>query len=131
MIRGGNRSDKQLIMYKIPEDFNVSSIETEKVFQIAFGINFITLFFNSGFIQFSGSFSIIHEKQEVEYDEVYPVQNDYKLLNLLEKEVKKVSLNEDRDVLTLEFEGDIILKLIGTKEFESFTININKREVIV
>ena len=119
-------------MYKIPDYFKISCIKNNVISQIAFGINFITLFFNKGFIQFSGSFSVQFNNQRFDYDEVYPVQNDYGLLKLLlEKEIVNVLTNERRNSLVLEFDGKIILELNGNEEYESFRLNLDGFEIIV
>ncbi|MBP6184082.1 MAG: hypothetical protein KA479_04025 [Saprospiraceae bacterium] len=118
-------------MYKIPEDFNLNSIQNEEISQIAFGLNFITLFLSNGFIQFSGSFSFFYSSRKHIYDEVFPVQNDYGLLKLLEKKIVKATINNERDALTLDFEEGIILELIGSKEYESFTINLAGKKILV
>lgn len=118
-------------MYKIPEGFNKDSIKNNTISQIAFGLNFITLFFSNGFIQFSGGFSILFDNQKKEYEEVYPVKKDYDILMLLEKKIIDVKINNERNVLTLEFEGAIILELIGSKEYESYILNICGKEIVV
>ena len=118
-------------MYRIPDDFNLINIKNEVIIQIAFGLNFITLFFSKGFIQFSGSFSFYDKGQKYDYEEVYPVQDDYNLLKLLEKKITQVITNEDRNVLILEFEDKIILKLIGSESYESYTLNIDGKEIII
>lgn len=118
-------------MYKIPDDFNPISIKNEAITQIAFGINFITLFHSNGFMQFSGRFSFQHNSQKYEYEEVYPVQNDYGLLVLLEKKIVQVKINNERNALTLEFEGGIIIELIGSNDYESYTLKIDDREILV
>jgi hypothetical protein len=118
-------------MYKIPTDFNLRKIENERISQIAFSLNSVSLFFNDGFIQFSGSFSLFYQNQESNYYEVYPVRTDYRLLNLLEKKIEKISVDDERTILIIKFEDEIILKLIGMKEYESYKININQKEIIV
>jgi len=118
-------------MYKIPEDFNINSIKNEAISQIAFGLNIITLFFNNGLIQFSGSFSFHYDSLIQVYEEVYPVQGDFGLLHLLEKRIVQVRVSNERNVLTLEFETGAILELISGKEYESFKLNIDGEEIIV
>jgi hypothetical protein len=118
-------------MYTIPYDFDTKELQNEIVYQISFGLNYISLFIAKGFIQFSGSFSFGIKSQIFEYDEIYPVQNDYGLLVLLEKKIKNVSINIDRTDLTLEFEEGYILNLIGSEEYESYIIQINDKELII
>jgi hypothetical protein len=116
-------------MYRIPE--NIDAIKNEIINQIAFGVNVITLFFSKGFIQFSGCFVFLYDGQKFEQDEVYPVQHDHGLLQLLEKRITSIIVNNERNILTLEFEGRFVLKLIGSENYESYVLNINGEEVIV
>jgi hypothetical protein len=118
-------------MYRIPESFNLSDIKDETISQIAFGLNFVTVFFNRGFIQFSGSFVLHVDGKRFDYVEVYPVKNDFGLLKLLEKKIVKVFTNDERNDLTIEFDTGIILQLKSVGQYESYTLNIDGQEVIV
>lgn len=75
-------------MYKIPESFDISVLKSEIVSQIVFGLNFVALFFNKGYIQISGSFSFGYFGKQFNYDEVYPVKDDFGLLQILEKKLQ-------------------------------------------
>lgn len=116
-------------MYIIPE--NINALKNAVVYQIAFGINLITLSFDKGFLQFSGKFAIQYDSTSVEYEEVYPVHSDYGLWRILEKKIVNVTLNEIRDALELEFEGGFILKLFSHPQYESFTLNIDGNCTII
>lgn len=119
-------------MYKIPENFNIKSLNNIVISQIAFGLNSVTLLHTKGFIQFSGGFSIRFDDQSIHHNEVYPVQDDFGLLKLLlEKEITDVQTNEERNSLVLEIEKRITLVLFGNEQFESFTLNYDGREIIV
>lgn len=118
-------------MYKIPENYNIHTLIGETIFQIAFGLNFITLFFNDGYIQFEGAFATTFDNKTREYDEVYPVKNDFGLLKLLEYKIAQVNVNSDRDVLVLLFENGSSLKLIGNKNYESYVISLASNEIRV
>lgn len=88
-------------------------------------------FFSKGFIQFSGGFTFSHSGQLFCFDEVYPVKNDLGLLRILERKIFNADINNRRDELTITFEDDSQLCLIGNEMYESFTLNINNIEVIV
>ncbi len=118
-------------MYKIPEEFKISEIINEEINQIGFGLNYVTLFYNKGFIQFSGSFSFQHSGRKDDFNEVYPVKDDFGLLKLLGKKITQIKTNDGRNILILWIDHNIILKLIGSKEYESYIINIHGKEVIV
>lgn len=118
-------------MYKIPIEFNIDKLKGEVITQIAFGLNFITLFFNQGIIQFSGTFTIHFRHRKIYYQEVYPVINDFGLLKLIEKSIVGVEVNDYRNILTLIFEDEIKLQLTGNDNYESFRVKINDKEIIV
>lgn len=118
-------------MYKVPKNVDFSILKDEVINQIAFGLNFITFFFNKGFIQVTGGFSFSCFGEQKSYDEVFPVENDFGLLQILEKKIINVSLNNGRDKLTIEFDQEMSLCLIGNDMYESFTIKIDGNEVIV
>ncbi|MEO8820891.1 MAG: hypothetical protein ABI374_08630 [Ginsengibacter sp.] len=118
-------------MYKIPENSDLSTIKNQVISQIAFTLNFITIFFDKGFIQFSGGFSFNFSDQSNIYDEVYPVKNDLGLLRILEKKITNIDINNNRDKLTIHFEDKSELCLIGNKFYESFIINCNGNEIRV
>jgi hypothetical protein len=117
-------------MYKIPENFDVSEIINQVIFQIAFGLNFVSLFFDKGFIQFSGSFSFKSVVGFISYLEVYPIKDDLGLLRLLQKKITNIHINNDRNELRIEFEDKSELCLIGNR-YESFLIHINGTEIRV
>ncbi|OIP01217.1 MAG: hypothetical protein AUJ98_05200 [Bacteroidetes bacterium CG2_30_33_31] len=118
-------------MNKIPEDFKIASLEGELISQIAYGINYISIFFDKGFIQIEGRFKLINRNIHAEYDELYPVNHDFGLLLLLEKKISKVIINKDRDRLALLFNMDLSLEIISDKEYESFRISISGNEYII
>jgi len=100
-------------MYKIPENFDVSEIINQVIFQIAFGLNFISLFFDKGFIQFRGSFSFKSVFGFISYLEVYPVQDDLGFLRLLQKKITNIRINK-RNELRIEFEDTTHRQTIRT-----------------
>lgn len=119
-------------MYFIPKNYNLNTLAESVVIQICFTANTITLFFEKvGRIDISGSFAFLHKGERFYYEEIFPIQSDYGFLKLLEKKVTRVSVNEKRDVLTLEFEDNTTLELVGNETYETYTLNINGEEVIV
>lgn len=118
-------------MYKIPENFDATSLKDKIINQVTYGINFIALFFDEGFIQIEGRFHFNNGKSRYDCNDLYPVQNDLGLLVLLEKSITKVVINDNRDDIILFFEKGMFLKLIGDKEYESYKISINDIEILV
>ena len=119
-------------MYQIPHDFEITTLRNEVISHIAFGLNVITIFFHKGLlIQFSGPFSIHYEGKTFSFEEVCPVSNDFGLLQLLEKKIIDVSINEARTTLSLTFETEVIVSLLSDEWYESFEIHINERRIII
>ncbi len=115
-------------MYKIPENFNLECLKDSLITQITFGLNVIVLSYNNGFIQITGRFSIFSSGKLKNHDEVFPVRSDFGLLEILEKKILDVSINNSREELSIEFENGVILYLIGQEFFESYVVNINGNE---
>lgn len=118
-------------MYKIPSDYDISVLTGDTINQIAFGSNFITLFFEKGYLQFSGGFSFSVSGATVSYEEVYPVRDDFGLLRILEKEIYDVSIFSNREGFSIKFDGGIVLCVTSNEMYESFTLNIDGKEVRV
>jgi|JI10StandDraft_1071094.scaffolds.fasta_scaffold137675_2 hypothetical protein len=119
-------------MYKIPDDFNLTSIKSQTISQIAFGLNYITIFFNKGFIQFSGGFAFELDGHNFNYEEVYPVQNDYGLIKLLlEKQIIDIYTNIEKNNLYMKLDNGNLLLLFGSEQYESFIVNIDGKQIIV
>lgn len=119
-------------MYTIPINYNLNRLKNTKIIQVCFTLNTISLFFEkAGYIGIEGGFSFVYGGNRYDYKGVYPIINDYNLLKLLEKEVTNVYTNAKRTELTLEFEENMVLELIGSEMYESFTLNIHGEKVIV
>lgn len=118
-------------MYKIPETFDSSALVNETIFQVAFGLNYVAIYFNKGLIQISGGFSIRYLEKQFTYDEVYPVENDFGLLRILEKKIVRLDISDDREELKIEFEGNTILHLTANEMYESYLIVIDGNEIRV
>lgn len=119
-------------MHKIPEDLDLNIIKGKTVNQVVFGLNAISILFSPKlFIQWSGGFSISILGKKNEFESVFPVQNDFGLLKLLEKEVVSVSISQNRDMLSITFNDNINLELISDIYYESFTVYINDKEIII
>ncbi len=116
-------------MRKVSKSFDVSILRNEIIIQVAFGLNYVLLLYSKGFIQFSGCFSIEQNSDQDNYDEVYPVKSDLGLLQLLEKKITSISLNEKSKKLNLKFEDGISLCLIGNERYESFIIKNDNFEI--
>lgn len=119
-------------MYKISKDFDFSLFQGKSISQICFGLNVITVFFSDDiYIQWSGAFEITRNKETKYYKETYPVQNDFGLLYYLNTTPTSICTDADRNNLLLIFDDDNSIKLFGDDAFESFTINVGEKRVIV
>jgi hypothetical protein len=118
-------------MYKIPESLDINKFKGKTLSQIAFGLNYILLMFDNCSIQFSGQFLFKFEGQEFEREEVYPVNSDFKLLNLLEEKIESIYCNQERTTLIIYFTKDSFLSLKSNEMYESFELNVEGERVIV
>jgi hypothetical protein len=119
-------------MYKIPESFDFSHFKGKALNQVSFGQNVVIFFFsNDIYIQWSGRFSVFMGNAKIEFNEVFPVKNDFGLLSLLEKKVLNIYTDKTRSSLFIVFEDDCILEIYSDDSFESFTLYTNGIQVIV
>lgn len=119
-------------MYTIPTKFDLNIFKDIKVIQICFTINTFSLFFEKiGFISIEGDFSFLCDGKKNIYKEIHPITSDLRILKILEKKVSKIYVNSKRNHLTLEFEGNMILELLGNEMYESYVLNINGEKIIV
>ncbi|MDQ1267169.1 MAG: hypothetical protein QG635_2323 [Bacteroidota bacterium] len=119
-------------MYKIPVNYNIDELLGSSITQICFCSNLIhVILSNNIYIEIMGSFTLKIDERSKYYEEIYPITNDFGLLNLLDKEIKKVNTNNKRETLQLEFEEQMHLICHGNEYYESFIISINGSEIIV
>jgi hypothetical protein len=115
-------------MNEAPEKNYINKIVNKTISSVSYGLNVITLGFSNGNIYFSGSFMISFKNKRFLYDEVFPVTNDFGLLELLEKRIVKV--NNIDDGICFSFENECSLELYCNEYYESFTLNIEGVEFI-
>lgn len=119
-------------MYKIPENFDFSTLNGQTINQISFGQNVVTIFFSPEiYIQWSGRFKISKENGATDYEEVFPVKNDFGLLEFLEKKVETVGTDKNRNNLLLVFEDKTAIEIISDIAFEAFSLYINGSRILV
>lgn len=119
-------------MYKIPLTFDISNLIGKQIQQVCFSINTVTLSFGvDEFINIETEFSIDKHGNSSSSGELYPVSTDYGLLELMEKSILRVEINESRDGLALTFDDNIILRLNSKANYESFSIKIGKEKILV
>lgn len=117
-------------MYTIPENFNVNILKDKIINQICYAISQISLSWDEGCIRIMGPFSLTYRDDIHFFKEVYPVENDYQLLNLLEKKIIQIDIKDTRDALILHFENEFILTLYSDIKYESFEIDDNGSRLI-
>lgn len=119
-------------MYKIPANINFDRFKGKTLTSMTFGINLVVMHFsNDDFVQFDGSFSINKNGKKESFDEVYPAEKTGTLLSLLEKEIARVEVNDERTILTFIFDNGDSLALIDDAHYESFSLFIDGKEIIV
>lgn len=119
-------------MYTLPLNFDLNSFKNVPIIQISFSINSINVFFDNGnFISINYSFAFTLKERRIFFEELYPINDDFNLLNLLEKRAINILIDDKRKCLTLHFEDNLILELIGDDNYESYILNVNKKEIII
>lgn len=119
-------------MLPIPEDMDLSSLRERKVTDVCYNTNGVTVHFErEAYIVINGYFAFRHGKQRHEYYKIAPVDTDYGLLKLLDAEVQEVFMGNNRDTVTIEFDGGLRLELMGHKIEDSYTIHISDKEAVV
>jgi len=119
-------------MYKLPEDINDDFLQGEVVKMVCFNLNQIYIHFQSSIqICIEGQYSLVNRKGEKIYFDVHPVLNDNGLLQILEKEVKGVEISKSRTDFSIQFQDGVLLEIIGNCLYESYSIKLNERTIIV
>jgi hypothetical protein len=113
-------------MEKVPPSFNIEKLLNKELTGICFSSNTISIYFTTiGSIVIYGSFSFDFENEVHEFDEIYPIDDDFRLLKLLGQSVISINLNDDRTNVCFIFSNHAILELFGNSHYESFEINID------
>ena len=119
-------------MYTIPLESNIEKLKGNSVVQICYTVNSVSVFFeNIGFIGIEGSFLFTDGNKHVNVDDFFPLKEDWGLLHLLEKKLINIEIDSERTDLTLYFEENKSLTLFGNPQYESYSINIDGRRIIV
>ncbi len=117
-------------MHKIPEDFNFHVIKGKTIDQVAFGSNVITLYFDGGYIQIEGNFEYTDSERTVTFEEIYPISHDFGLLQLLDTAIIDI-MTTTRETLILTFNNGHRLILQGVDQYESFSVCVDGKTIIV
>ena len=119
-------------MYKIPEDIDTTFLLGEEVIMVCFNLNQVYIHFESNIqVAIEGEYSIVAADGKESLFEVYPVISDNGLLRLLGRKVKQVKICEFRTDLSIQFDNDTVINLIGSDSYECYSIKINERWIIV
>jgi hypothetical protein len=110
-------------MYSIPKNFNLSQLNKALVQQVCFAANVISLMLeNSRYISFEGEFILTDANGNANKFKVYPVENDFGILKLIEQEIIEITVSEPENDLHILFENKMSLIIIASKYYESYTI---------
>ena len=110
-------------MYSIPSDFDLDQFKGAIVQQICFAQNVISLMLGaSTYISFEGEFILTTENSKTNNHKVYPVVNDYGLLQLIKQEIKEISVKNSNSDLLILFGNNSSLTIIASKQYESYSI---------
>ena len=117
-------------MYTLSKEYDLTRLQGAIVQQVCFAKNNISILLgNVGFITIEGRFTLFDDKGNEFRFEVYPVDKDFGLLNLLEQKIDKVVTNEERSDLIFTFDNEQVLVLIGDENYESYSIKVGNDEV--
>lgn len=108
-----------------------SFLINEKITQLLFGINFVSLIFENGYIQISNGFSLKVQNVLSIYDEIFPIINDFGLLILLEQRIIEVNITPESGTLILFFENEIELSLFKDIMYESYEVFFKGDRIII
>jgi hypothetical protein len=117
-------------MYSLPLEFDESTIVNATLYEIGFNANQIRL-------SFAPKFSIVVEgEMRLRFDQheeliVSASTPRLELLRLIEATIKAVVLGNSRSEMELRFSGDVYLTLLVDDNYESYTIETEKKSYIV
>ena len=117
-------------MYEIPKEFDSQALIGKPIVQICYTINSVCLYWDGGYIQIMGAFSILYDNKTYSYQEIYPLDQDYNLLLLLDKKIMNIDISDTRDSLMILFENGMSLTLYSDANYESFEVNFNSKRNI-
>jgi uncharacterized protein DUF6188 len=116
-------------MYGLPENFDASVFVGRRLEQVSFTANTLRLLFDEE-VAITLEASFIHRQQGREKKEAVPPQSS-ELMKLLGRTVRRAEGRRD-GTLTLEFdEGEAIVCLDDSPQYESFHIQIRDKELHV
>jgi hypothetical protein len=118
-------------MYLLPNTFDPKFLKGERLIMICFNANQIILHFDSSArITIEGEYIIEENNQQGRYN-VFPLKNDNGLLTLIETEIEDSYTDYERKDLRIKFSNRIILTLIGSDQYESYSIKKGDLEILV
>lgn len=117
-------------MYNIPENYNFDIFKGRIIQQVCYSINNIVISFDLELsIMFNTELKIKFEGKMYEYSNIYPINHDYLLLNLLEKTVNKIVVEGD-ELLIILCDSTVVI-LYNNPHYESFSIMNGEDTLIV
>jgi hypothetical protein len=63
--------------------------------------------------------------------EVYPIENDFGILKLLEQKIKEILVDKSNNNLFILFENQISLTILASSNYESYTIKTDDNSLRV
>jgi hypothetical protein len=118
-------------MYLLSTNFDPKFLKGERLMMICFNANQISLHFDSSTkITFEGEYIIEENNQQMRCN-VFPLKNDNGLLTLIETEIEDAYTDYERKDLRIKFSNRIILTLIGSDQYESYSIKKGDFEILV
>ena len=117
-------------MHKLSKEFDAKALISKTIVQVCYTINSVCIYWDGGYIQIMGSFSVLYNNKTYLYQEIYPIDQDYNLLLLLNNKIMNTDISDAMDSLTILFENGMSLTLYNDANYESFEVNINSERTI-
>lgn len=113
-------------MYKLDATFDHISLLDSIVVSVSYFVSEIRILFsnNSKYkeIVIFGSLCIEIKGEKRHFNEIYPINEDYGLLNIIDRKVTEVKINDSRTELSIFFGEHIVISIENDDFFETLHI---------
>ncbi len=117
-------------MYGFPEPKVLADMVDKNLTMVCCNANQLYLHFDSDIAITVNKNRFQIELEEKSFEIGIPIDN-LLVFKLIEKRVVKVDVNSEKTLCTIHFENDAKVILEDDKQYESFVITINQKEIIV
>ena len=120
-------------MYDIDKSFRFQKLIGQKVEQITFATDNVTIFFGVGddYIQILSYFELNTPERSYYCKDVYGMRNAHGLLELIGKKIKEIYVDYDENNVQLVFTEGYSLSIFDDEDYESYWIMAEGKEMLV